>query len=75
MSLNPKFITAKEAAALIPDGASIMLERLRGLRHPLCKVIDELSKTDVKDLRLIMQRLLPSPNGPDGDELLCRGRS
>ena len=30
MSLNPKFITAKEAAALIPDGASIMLSGFVG---------------------------------------------
>ena len=66
MSLNPKFITAKEAAALIPDGASIMLSGFVGCGSAL-QVIDELSKTDVKDLRLIMNDS-SKQNGPDGDE-------
>ena len=66
MSLNPKFITAKEAAALIPDNASIMLSGFVGCGSAL-QVIDELSKTDVKGLRLIMNDS-SKQNGPDGDE-------
>ncbi len=66
MSLNPKFITAKEAAALIPDGASVMLSGFVGCGSAL-QVIDELSKTDVKGLRLIMNDS-SKQNGPDGDE-------
>lgn len=66
MSLNPKFITAKEAAALIPDNASVMLSGFVGCGSAL-QVIDELSKTDVKGLRLIMNDS-SKQNGPDGDE-------
>jgi acetate CoA/acetoacetate CoA-transferase alpha subunit len=66
MSLNPKFITAAEAAALIPDGASVMLSGFVGCGSAL-QVIDELSKTDVKGLRLIMNDS-SKQNGPDGDE-------
>ncbi len=66
MSLNPKFITAKEAAALIPDGASVMLSGFVGCGSAL-QVIDELSKTDVKGLRLIINDS-SKQNGPDGDE-------
>ena len=66
MSLNPKFITAKEAAALIPDNASVMLSGFVGCGSAL-QVIDELSKTNVKGLRLIMNDS-SKQNGPDGDE-------
>ena len=66
MSLNPKFITAKEAAALIPDGASVMLGGFVGCGSAL-QVIDELSKLPTKDLHLIMNDS-SKLNGPDGDE-------
>ncbi len=73
MSLNPKFLTAKEAAALIPDGASVMLGGFVGCGSAL-QVIDELSKTDVKGLRLIMNDS-SKQNGPDGDEYLFLGEA
>ncbi len=66
MSLYPKFITAKEAAALIPDGASIMMGGFMGCGAAL-QVINELSKLPTKDLHLIINdsaRL----NGPDGED-------
>ncbi len=66
MSLNPKFLTAKEAAALIPDGASVMLGGFVGCGSAL-QVIDELSKLPTKNLRLIMNDS-SKQNGPDGDE-------
>ncbi|MBR1781756.1 MAG: CoA transferase subunit A [Oscillospiraceae bacterium] len=66
MSLNPKFITAEEAAALIEDGSSVMLSGFVGCGSAL-QVIDALSKTDVKGLRLIMNDS-SKLNGPDGDE-------
>lgn len=66
MSLNPKFLTAKEAAALIPDGASVMLGGFVGCGAAL-QVIDELSKLPTKDLHLIMNDS-SKLNGPDGDE-------
>ena len=66
MSLNPKFVTAKEAAALIKDGDSVMLSGFVGCGSAL-QVIDELSKTGTKNLRLIMNDSCKM-NGPDGDE-------
>ena len=66
MSLNPKFLTAKEAAALIPDGATVMLGGFVGCGSAL-QVIDELSKTETKGLRLVMNDSCKQ-NGPDGDE-------
>ena len=66
MSLNPKFVTAKEAAALIKDGDSVMLSGFVGCGSAL-QVIDELSKTGTKNLRLIMNDS-SKMNGPDGDE-------
>ena len=66
MSLNPKFLSAKEAAALIPDGASVMLGGFVGCGSAL-QVIDELSKLPTKDLHLIMNDS-SKLNGPDGDE-------
>lgn len=66
MSLNPKFLTAKEAAALIPDGATVMLGGFVGCGSAL-QVIDELSKLPTKGLRLVMNDSCKQ-NGPDGDE-------
>ena len=66
MSLNPKFVTAKEAAALIPDGATVMLGGFVGCGSAL-QVIDELSKLPTKGLRLVMNDSCKQ-NGPDGDE-------
>ena len=66
MSLNPKFITAEEAAALIEDGSSVMLSGFVGCGSAL-QVIDALSKSGVKNLRLIMNDS-SKMNGPDGDE-------
>ena len=66
MSLNPKFVTAEEAAALIQDGDSIMLGGFVGCGSAL-QVIDALSKTSVKDLHLVMNDS-SKMNGPDGDE-------
>lgn len=66
MSLNPKFVTAEEAAALIKDGDSVMLSGFVGCGSAL-QVIDALSKTGTKNLRLIMNDS-SKMNGPDGDE-------
>lgn len=66
MSLNPKFISAAEAAALIKDGDSVMLSGFVGCGSAL-QVIDALAKTGTKNLRLIMNDS-SKLNGPDGDE-------
>ena len=66
MSLNPQFITAEEAAALLKDGDSVMLSGFVGCGSAL-QVIDAISKCGVKNLRLIMNDS-SKMNGPDGDE-------
>ena len=66
MSLNPKFVTAEEAASLIKDGDSVMLSGFVGCGSAL-QVIDALSRTGTKNLRLIMNDS-SKLNGPDGDE-------
>lgn len=48
----PKFISAAEAAKLIPDGASVMFGGFMGCGNAH-KVIDALSKSGVKNLTMI----------------------
>lgn len=61
-----KIVTPKEAAAMIPDGASIMVGGFMGCGNPL-KIVAELAKLGTKNLTLICNDGA-MPNGPDGDE-------
>ncbi len=62
----PKFITLKEAVAMIPDGASIMVGGFMGCRNPH-NVIDELSKSGKGNFTLICNDGA-KPGGPTGEE-------
>lgn len=62
----PKFISVKEAAALIPDGASVMFGGFMGCGNAH-HLIAELAKRDVKNLTVISNDA-SMPNGPDGDD-------
>ena len=60
MSLNPKFITAKEAADSDPRRRQRYAAAASWAAAPLMQVIDELSQDRRQGSdRLIMQRLLP----------------
>ncbi|MDL2325060.1 3-oxoacid CoA-transferase subunit A [Ruminococcaceae bacterium OttesenSCG-928-A16] len=61
-----KFISPKEAAALIPDGASIMFGGFMGCGNAH-KVIAELAKLGTKNLTMISNDA-SMPNGPDKDD-------
>lgn len=62
-----KFISPREAAALIPEGASIMAGGFMGCGNAH-KVIAELAKLGTKNLTIISNDA-SMPNGPDGEEL------
>ena len=62
----PEFITPQAAAAMIPEGASIMVGGFMGCGNPH-KIIAELAKLGTKNLTLISNDA-SMPNGPDGDE-------
>jgi acetate CoA/acetoacetate CoA-transferase alpha subunit len=61
-----KFISAKEAAALIPEGASVMFGGFMGCGNAH-KVIAELAKLGTKNLTMISNDGAMF-NGPDGSE-------
>ena len=60
-----KIISVKEAVAMIPDGASIMVGGFMGCGNPH-RIIDELSKSGKGNFKLICNDA-PSP-GPMGEE-------
>lgn len=62
----PKWITAAEAAKLIPPGASLMVGGFMGCGSPH-KIIAELAKLGTRDLVLIGSDG-SMPNGPDGED-------
>ncbi|MDL2294200.1 3-oxoacid CoA-transferase subunit A [Ruminococcaceae bacterium OttesenSCG-928-D13] len=61
-----KIVTPKEAAAMIPEGASIMVGGFMGCGNAH-KVIAELAKLGTKNLTLICNDGA-MPNGPDGED-------
>ena len=65
MSLDPKIISAKEAADLIPDGATVMFGGFVGAGSAL-DVIDELAQTGKKMTAIWNDS--SKQNGPDGSE-------
>ena len=65
--MKNKVITAKQAAELIPDGATIMMGGFVGCGSAL-SVIDELSKTNKGNFHTIHNDS-SMLNGPDGDPL------
>lgn len=64
--MRNKIITAKQAAEMIPDGATIMMGGFVGCGSAL-QIIDELSKTDKGHFHTIHNDS-SMLNGPDGDE-------
>lgn len=61
-----KFISPREAAALIPEGASIMAGGFMGCGNAH-KIFAELAKLGTKDLTIISNDA-SMPNGPDGED-------
>ncbi len=61
-----KIITAKEAAALIPSGSTVMFSGFVGCGAAL-DVIDALENSDITDIHGIMNDS-SKQNGPDGSE-------
>jgi acetate CoA/acetoacetate CoA-transferase alpha subunit len=63
----PKWISAAQAAALIPDGATIMVGGFMGCGNPH-KVVAELAKLKTKNLTMICNDGA-MPVGPTGEEM------
>jgi acetate CoA/acetoacetate CoA-transferase alpha subunit len=63
----PKWVAAAEAAALIPDGASIMVGGFMGCRSPH-RILGELAKLGTKNLTLICNDG-GMPESPSGEPL------
>lgn len=62
----PKWITAKEAVAKIPDGASVMVSGFMGCRSPH-NLLDELAQSGTKALTVYCNDG-GMPIGPEGSE-------
>lgn len=62
----PKVISAQEAVALIPDGATIMFGGFMGCGNAH-KIVDALSRSDKSGFTMICNDA-SMPNGPDGSE-------
>lgn len=62
----PKWVTPQQAAALVPEGASIMVGGFMGCGSPH-KILTELAKLGTKNLTIYCNDG-SMPNGPDGSE-------
>lgn len=62
----PKFLTPRQAAELIPEGASILFGGFMGCGSAH-KIIAELANLGTKNLTMICNDA-SMPNGPDGDD-------